>query len=154
MWSETVFSDSSTATRTSSEGLTRYYNTRKVVLPVREANSDHQLYSPHYNIRRCVHISLVLNRCWRRVGIATVLKLDGPEVDSQSEIFSSPNTSRSALRTIQPPLQWVREPPLTSIYFTFCKVKTGKVFPVHSVKAYRGSRGITPLILKLCTWWR
>jgi hypothetical protein len=80
-----------------------------------------------------------------------MLRLDGPEVDSQSKIFSSPNTSRSALRTIQSPLQWVRESPLTSIYFTVFKVKTGKVFHIHSMKAYRGSRGITPLILKLCT---
>jgi hypothetical protein len=93
----------------------------------------------------------VLNKRWHRVGIATMLQLDGPEVDSQSEIFSSPNTSRSALRTTQPLLQWARQSPLTSIYFTFFKVKTGKVFPVHSTKAYRGSRGIIPLILKLCT---
>jgi hypothetical protein len=67
-----------------------------------------------------------------------MLQLDGPEVDSQSEIFSSPNTSRSALRTTQPPLQWVRESPLTSIYFALFKVKTVNVFPVHSMKAYRG----------------
>jgi DNA repair exonuclease SbcCD nuclease subunit len=29
----------------------------------------------------------------------------------------------------------------------------GKVFPVHAIKEYRGSRGIAPLILKLGTWW-
>ena len=29
-----------------------------------------------------------------------------------------------------------------------------KVFLVHTTKAYRGSRGIAPLILNLCTKWR
>jgi hypothetical protein len=30
----------------------------------------------------------------------------------------------------------------------------GKVFPVHSIKAYKGRRGISPLILNLGTLWR
>jgi hypothetical protein len=33
------------------------------------------------------------------------------------------------------------------------KVKEGKVVPVHTVKAYSGSRGIAPLILKIDTRW-
>jgi len=31
--------------------------------------------------------------------------------------------------------------------------KTGKVVPVQDIKAQRGSRGTTPLILKLSTRW-
>jgi hypothetical protein len=30
----------------------------------------------------------------------------------------------------------------------------GKVLPVNTMKTYRGSEGITPLILNLCTRWR
>jgi len=30
----------------------------------------------------------------------------------------------------------------------------GKVFPVHSIKAYSGRRGISPLILNLGILWR
>jgi hypothetical protein len=30
----------------------------------------------------------------------------------------------------------------------------GEVFPVHAMRAYRGSRGIAPLILNLSTRWR
>ena len=33
------------------------------------------------------------------------------------------------------------------------KVK-GKAVPVHTMKAYRGSRGIAPFILNLGTGWR
>jgi hypothetical protein len=31
---------------------------------------------------------------------------------------------------------------------------TSKCVPVHAMKSYRGSRGITPLILSLGTAWR
>jgi hypothetical protein len=34
------------------------------------------------------------------------------------------------------------------------KMEKDKVVPQHTLKAYRGSRGITPLILKLGTSWR
>jgi hypothetical protein len=30
----------------------------------------------------------------------------------------------------------------------------GEVFPVHAMKAYRGRRGIAPLLLNLSTRWR
>jgi hypothetical protein len=30
----------------------------------------------------------------------------------------------------------------------------GKVLPVNTMKTYRGSEGITPLLLNLCTRWR
>jgi len=31
--------------------------------------------------------------------------------------------------------------------------KKGKAVPIHAIKAYRGSRGISPLILNLSTRW-
>jgi hypothetical protein len=34
------------------------------------------------------------------------------------------------------------------------KVKEGKAFPIHAIKANRGSKRITPFILKLHTRWR
>jgi hypothetical protein len=33
-------------------------------------------------------------------------------------------------------------------------IKKGKVLPVHAKKAYKGSRGMAPLILYLDTIWR
>jgi len=145
VWFETVIYDSSTATRMNSEELTRYYNTRKIVFPVREANSDHQLFSPHNNIRWCVYISLVLNtsdyatvgRTGGRFPVGDILiskhvKI-GPEAHPASNGYGNHPS-----------------PPTTLPFF---KVKTGKVFAVHSTKAYRGNRGIIPLILELCTLW-
>jgi hypothetical protein len=32
--------------------------------------------------------------------------------------------------------------------------KNGKFFPLHAMKAYKGSRGIAPLIINLGTRWR
>jgi hypothetical protein len=36
----------------------------------------------------------------------------------------------------------------------FCQVLYEKIFSVHAMKAYSGSRGIAPLILNLSTRWR
>jgi hypothetical protein len=40
-----------------------------------------------------------------------------------------------------------------SVFDTKTDVVKGKVLPVHAMKAYRGRRGIAPLILILGTKW-
>jgi hypothetical protein len=42
----------------------------------------------------------------------------------------------------------------TKVFSQNLAVGTGKVVLVHAIKAYRGSRGIAPLILNLCTRWK
>jgi hypothetical protein len=37
---------------------------------------------------------------------------------------------------------------------TIQTIRKGKVVPVHTVNAYRGSRDIAPLVLNLCIRWR
>ena len=82
-----------------------------------------------------------------------------------AELCTSKEKAKDVTRQLEFPVNSIQKCPritlvvhwldtILSVKKTTSKGKKGKVDPVHTTKAYRDGRGLTPLIFNLSTRWK